>query len=232
MKRTDRDSCRAERALTLIELISVVAIIAVLVVLLFPALGQMRKSARAATCLSHMRQIGMAMILYAQENDSRLPGPLWRGQSPYCSANSEGLFDTANGNLANFLAPYLNISPPAPGRSSLVEAFSCPAWLSANQKNGKVICFYSCGPVELPDGSLGLPFGRITDNKEEDSTPPMRLAALNAPASTPTLGEFDRLLTSATNFYGTDARVPEEPVHQSTRQVLFFDAHVASVPVR
>lgn len=231
MKYNRRYPLPGERALTLIELVVVVTIIGLLTVLLVPALGQMRKTARSATCLSQMRQIGMALILYPQDNDSRLPGPLWRGQSPFCSANSDGSFDLENGNLANFLAPYLNINPPAPGHSVLVEPFSCPAWYSKNQNNGKVICYYSCGPVELPDGSVGFPFGRISSN-EAESTPPMRLAALTDPASTPTLGEFDMLLTSATNFYGTDIRVPLEPVHQSSRQLLFFDAHVASIPVR
>jgi prepilin-type N-terminal cleavage/methylation domain-containing protein/prepilin-type processing-associated H-X9-DG protein len=58
---------------TLMELLCVVAIIAVLAAILFPVLGQVRERARQVTCLSNLRQIGHAQLLYLQDWDERLP---------------------------------------------------------------------------------------------------------------------------------------------------------------
>ena len=58
---------------TLIELLVVVAIIAILAALLLPALSKAREKARQAACLSNLKQMGLALILYVQDNDDRFP---------------------------------------------------------------------------------------------------------------------------------------------------------------
>jgi prepilin-type N-terminal cleavage/methylation domain-containing protein/prepilin-type processing-associated H-X9-DG protein len=60
-------------AFTLIELLVVIAIIAILAALLLPALARAKESARSAQCLSQMRQIGLAVRLYADDHDDELP---------------------------------------------------------------------------------------------------------------------------------------------------------------
>jgi len=54
-----------KRAFTLIEMLVVVAIIMVLAALLFPALGRVRESGRATTCVSNLRQLQLAALNYA-----------------------------------------------------------------------------------------------------------------------------------------------------------------------
>src|SRR5262249_1289100 len=58
---------------TLIELLVVIAIIAILAAILFPVFAQAREKARAASCLSNFKQIGLALSMYAQDYDEMLP---------------------------------------------------------------------------------------------------------------------------------------------------------------
>jgi prepilin-type N-terminal cleavage/methylation domain-containing protein/prepilin-type processing-associated H-X9-DG protein len=60
------------KAFTLIELLVVIAIIALLAAILFPVFGTARESARATSCLSNLKQIGNAHLLYVQDYDEKL----------------------------------------------------------------------------------------------------------------------------------------------------------------
>jgi prepilin-type N-terminal cleavage/methylation domain-containing protein/prepilin-type processing-associated H-X9-DG protein len=61
------------RGFTLIELLVVVAIIALLVSILLPALSGVRSRAKATACTSHLRQVGLSLRSYAEENGGRVP---------------------------------------------------------------------------------------------------------------------------------------------------------------
>lgn len=60
-------------AFTLIELLVVMAIIGLLAALLFPVLHSARNQAKKDVCLSNLRQLGSAIVLYAQDYDDKLP---------------------------------------------------------------------------------------------------------------------------------------------------------------
>jgi len=66
-------SRRKESAFTLVELLVVLAIIAVLAGLLLPVFSKAKEAGRATACLSNLRQVGIALQLYTQDNNNRLP---------------------------------------------------------------------------------------------------------------------------------------------------------------
>jgi len=61
------------RGFTLIELLVVIAIIAILAAILFPVFSRAREQARKTACLSNMKQVGMALMMYVQDWDETYP---------------------------------------------------------------------------------------------------------------------------------------------------------------
>jgi prepilin-type N-terminal cleavage/methylation domain-containing protein/prepilin-type processing-associated H-X9-DG protein len=72
---TFRLSKRCQTAFTLIELLVVIAIIGILASMLLPALGRAKAKGQRIACVSNLRQIGLALRMWADDNDSRYP---WR----------------------------------------------------------------------------------------------------------------------------------------------------------
>jgi len=93
---------RRTAGFTLIELLVVIAIIAILAAILFPVFARARDKAQATSCLNNVKQMALAVLAYATDNDSRFP---WQ-------ACTEARVTDADCNSAPYCQD-LRLPPPA-----------------------------------------------------------------------------------------------------------------------
>ena len=125
--RREPNAARRGRAFTLIELLVVISVIALLIGILIPSLGSARESARRVKCLANMRQIGLAVQMYRdQESKGILPQvlPLQGGDAG--GGNDETLLDV----LSKYLdapVPRREVEGDTTTRFIVTDPYRCPS---------------------------------------------------------------------------------------------------------
>ncbi|MGC4031259.1 MAG: DUF1559 domain-containing protein [Tepidisphaeraceae bacterium] len=110
MRSSSTSMARRGQAFTLVELLVVIGIIALLISILLPSLNRARESARRVKCLSNMRQIVVAMQMFAQDNKGSMPA----------RASTTTTIRNNNGTLGN--------------SSSQAQSKNSMNWISYNRK--------------------------------------------------------------------------------------------------
>src|SRR6266404_6525762 len=109
------------RGFTLIELLVVIAIIGILAAMLLPALNKARATAKKVSCLSNTKQITLACIMYANDNDEQLPiGITYQSESPQYVKNADG--SQVTNFLQDVIGPQIANIP-----NHITQVFKCPS---------------------------------------------------------------------------------------------------------
>jgi len=207
------------RGFTLIELLVVIAIIAILAAILFPVFAQARDKARQTMCLSNLKQIGTASMLYVQDYDETLY-PV-----SYLYTNGAGqLCMRAWYNHYNYSTQVFD------PREGLLQPY---------MKNVQI---QDCPTAKHLDGGGTLTNSLLAYGLNENLHPssgPATLAAMAAPADTVLMADAANLSGTASNFYPSrfpSLRRPSNPFrpnvhgrHSGFANVLWCDGHAKAM---
>jgi prepilin-type N-terminal cleavage/methylation domain-containing protein/prepilin-type processing-associated H-X9-DG protein len=200
------------RGFTLIELLVVIAIIAILAAILFPVFARAREAARAASCRSNLKQIGLAINMYRQDYDETMPfqvnGSLWTFHPT----------DWANQTYwGYFYLPYTKnqqiwACPSAKEASVKTTSYGVNGYLDGGRFSAPWQPGISDAAVEDPAGTL---FAHDSwETRLDDNGDMLKIST----------GFTENLKQSNDIRYKTEAWR-----HNNTCNVLFYDGHVKSM---
>jgi prepilin-type N-terminal cleavage/methylation domain-containing protein len=227
LMKSPRKSSKLDAAFTMVELLVVITIIAVLAALLFSLASRMRNKASSAISVSNLRQIGSAIVTYASDHNSTLPGPVLGDNFPRYQNNA------ASGQLGWLLKEVLPSDPqpdnPQP-RMFYTAALDYPAARSdaknPKSKNKPTYVVFSKQTDALTRATF-WPLGNYNPNSSGEKTPPMTTVQLAGKETRgkPWITEIDQIIRPSTASYGSE----KTPPHGQFRNTLMFDYSVKAI---
>jgi prepilin-type N-terminal cleavage/methylation domain-containing protein len=217
---------RYETGFTLIELLVVIAIIAILAAILFPVFARARENARRASCISNLKQLGLAFMMYTQDYDEQLPiNGYSTASNPFTTSWDIGI------------APYTGIKVQ---NGASPEIFRCPSDTSVDNRRSYSMVY--TGNYASDGGASGL----LGWDSSISFMVGVKLAAIPEPPMTILLAEHPSSPSGVTpvysNIFGTYSGSyvqgigsaanhqaqgnPDHQLHFDGWDYLFADGHV------
>ncbi len=218
----------AVTAFTLIELLVVIAIIAILAAILFPVFAQAREKARQTSCISNLKQIGLALTMYVQDYDEAYPN---RAFEPRTVPNWD------DNSWRTVIQPYVKnrkllTCPSNPGKST--PTYDPEFGIS-------YACNFNYGRNGSPGNFPATRNGMFNNTSET----PVALASVSAPSQMIAVVEIQKLpyvsfLVDYTGATHTEPGKPPVPYYEGTlytghsgmSNYLFVDGHVKALRPR
>jgi prepilin-type N-terminal cleavage/methylation domain-containing protein/prepilin-type processing-associated H-X9-DG protein len=154
------------KGFTLIELLVVIAIIAILAAILFPVFAKAREKARQSSCLSNLKQIGLAHLSYAQDYDERFLQGRYTGTCMYGHVHTAAAPAAINDyrGWTTHISPYIKNT----------QVFTCPSQTPSMCASGAVEATTSNAYGWNYAGLLGRSMGAIDAPAEQMLTMDMQ----------------------------------------------------------